>query len=164
MTFSLDKIGVLEVKAKDLGTNKEAKIEIKGSSGLDPKEVERMRKDAESHAEEDKRKLEIINLRNEADSSVYEVEKILKEHEAKLGAGEKDAVKGAIDRVKQAAAKEDPQAIRNALSDLKTAAQGLAQYVSGGPGGANPGTTPGGPTPGKGGPDAAIDAEFEVKK
>ncbi len=164
VTFSLDANGVLTVRAKDLGTQKEAKIEIKGSSGLDPKEVERMRKDAESHAEEDKRKLEIINLRNEADSSVYEVEKILKEHEAKLGGGEKDAIKGAIDRVKQAASKEDTQAIRNALSDLKTAAQGLAQHVSGGAGGANPGTTPGGPTPSKGGPDDAIDAEFEVKK
>jgi molecular chaperone DnaK len=163
VTFSLDANGVLTVKAKDMGTQKEAKIEIKGSSGLDPKEVERMRKEAEAHAEEDKRKLEIINLRNEADSAVYEVEKILKEHEAKLGSGEKDAVKGAIDRVKQAAGKEDAQAIRQALSDLKTASQGLAQYVAGGAGGATHGPSADGAAAGKG-QDDAIDAEFEVKQ
>src|SRR5262245_27427420 len=92
VTFALDKNGVLEVKAKDLDTGKEAKIEIKGSSGLDQKEVERMRKEAESHAEDDRRKLELINARNEADTVVYGVEKVMKEHESKLGGSEKDAL------------------------------------------------------------------------
>jgi molecular chaperone DnaK len=170
VTFSIDKNGVLEVRAKDLDTSKEANIKIEGSSGLDPKEVERMRKEAESHAAEDKRKLELIGARNEADAVMYELEKVLKEHESKIGASEKEAVRSAIDRTKQAASKDDAAAIRQAVSDLKVAAQSLAQYVQGGAGG--PGAGPGaGPGPaggeqegGKGGPDDVIDAEFEVKK
>jgi len=165
VTFSLDKNGVLEVKAKDVETSKEAKIEIKGSSGLDQREVERMRKEAEGHAEENRRKIEVIDARNEADAVVYEVEKLLKEHESKLGASEKDAVQSAAGRVREAMKGDNVQAIRQATSDLKVAAQGLAKFVSGGAGG--PGHTPGGdgPTGGaKGGPDDVIDAEFEVKK
>jgi molecular chaperone DnaK len=96
VTFSLDKNGVLEVRAKDLDTGKEANIKIEGSSGLDPKEVERMRKEAEAHASEDKRKVELITARNEADAIIYEVEKILKEHESKIGSSEKEAVRSAI--------------------------------------------------------------------
>ncbi len=162
VTFSIDKNGVLEVRAKDKDTGKEANIKIEGSSGLDPKEVERMRKEAEAHAAEDKRKLEIINARNEADQAIYEVEKLLKEHEAKLGDSEKTAITSAVERTKKAASGEDVQAIKQAVSDLKVAAQSLARYFQGGPGG--------GPTPspepgtGKGGPDDVIDAEFEVKK
>jgi molecular chaperone DnaK len=169
VTFSLDKNGVLEVKAKDLGTGKEANIKIEGSSGLDPKEVERMRKEAEAHAAEDKRKLELIAARNEADAAIYELEKVLKEHEAKIGASEKEAVRSAIERTKQAAGKDDAAAIRQAVSDLKVAAQSLAQYVQGGAGGpgAGPSAGPGpgaGGQGGQGGPDDVIDAEFEVKK
>src|SRR5262245_49187336 len=165
VTFSLDKNGVLEVKAKDKDTGKEANIKIEGSSGLDPKEVERMRKEAESHAADDKRKLEIIGARNEADQIIYEVEKVLKEHDAKIGGGEKEAIRAAVERTKQAASKDDVQAIKQAVSDLKVAAQGLAQYVQGGPGGPTPGdgAAPGAGS-GKGGPDDVIDAEFEVKK
>jgi molecular chaperone DnaK len=168
VTFSIDKNGILEVRAKDKDTGKEAKIEIKGSSGLSKDEVERMRREAESHAEEDRRKLELINARNEADEVAYAVEKLLKEHEAKIGGNEKAAVQSALDRVRDAAKRDDAQAIRQATSDLKAAAQGLAQYVSGQGGGGEaggPGAGPGGgPGPGKGGPDDVIDAEFEVKK
>ena len=94
-----------------------------------------MRKDAEAHADEDKQKLELIDARNEADATIYEVEKLLKEHEAKIGASEKEAVQAAVERTKQAASKEDVQAIRQAVSDLKAAAQALAQYVQGDGGG-----------------------------
>jgi molecular chaperone DnaK len=163
VTFSIDANGILQVRAKDRDTGKEAKIEIKGSSGLDPKEVERMRKEAESHAEEEKQKVELITARNEAENVIYQVEKVLKEHEAKIGASEKSAVQAAVERTKQAASKDDPQAIRQAVSDLKAAAQGLAAYVQGG-GGPTPGggEQPGGD--GKGGQGDVIDAEFEVKK
>ncbi len=163
VTFALDKNGVLEVKAKDVDTGKEANIKIQGSSGLDPKEVERMRKEAEAHAAEDRRRLEVINARNEADQVIYEVEKVLKEHEAKIGGSEKSAIQSAIDRTKEAARQDDPQAIKQAVSDLKVAAQSLAQYVQGAgaqAGGATPGA---GAAPGKGGEDV-IDAEYEVKK
>jgi molecular chaperone DnaK len=164
VTFALDKNGVLEVKAKDVDTGKEANIKIQGSSGLDPKEVERMRKEAESHAAEDRRRLEIINARNEADAVIYEIEKVLKEHESKIGGAEKSAVQSAIDRTKEAARQDDPQAIKQAVSDLKVAAQSLAQYVQGAgaqAGGPTPGA--GGAAPGKGSEDV-IDAEYEVKK
>jgi len=167
VVFSIDKNGILQVTAKDLGTQKEAKIEIKGSSGLDPKEVERMRKEADSHAAEDRRKVEVITARNQAEQAVYAIEKLLKEHESKLGASEKGAIQGAVERTKQAAAGEDVQAIRQAVSDLQAASHSLAQFVqqggSGGPDGAD--GAAGGPTPGaKQGPDDVIDAEFEVKK
>jgi molecular chaperone DnaK len=168
VTFSIDKNGVLEVRAKDKDTGKENKIEIKGSSGLDPREVDRMRKEAESHAADDKRKVEVITARNEADAIIYEVEKVLKEHDAKIGGSEKEAVRSAIERTKQAASQDDVQAIRQAVSDLKVAAQGLARYVqgdgaAGGAGQAGQGQGAGAGA-GKGGPDDVIDAEFEVKK
>ncbi len=158
VVFSLDKNGVLEVKAKDLGTGQEARIEIKGSSGLDSSEVERMRKEAESHAGENKRKLELINARNEADAVVYEVEKVLREAGDKVGASEKSAVQAAVERVKAAMAGQDVAAITQATSDLKVAAQGLAAHMQGGPK-ASPSSGPA-----KGGADDVIDAEFEEKK
>jgi molecular chaperone DnaK len=159
VTFSLDKNGVLEVKAKDLGTQKEARIEIKGSSGLDAAEVERMRKEAESHASENKKKLELINARNEADAVVYEVEKVLREAGDKIGESEKSAVQSAVERVKKAMEGQDVAAITQASSDLKAAAQGLAQYMQGA-GRAQPGASSG---PSAGAEDV-IDAEFEEKK
>jgi len=102
VTFALDTNGILKVSAKDLGTGKEARVEIKGSSGLSKDEVERMRKDAESHADDDKKKLEVINARNEADNIVFQIEKQLKEHGSKLAENDKAAVQGAVDRVKAA--------------------------------------------------------------
>jgi molecular chaperone DnaK len=168
VTFSLDKNGILTVRAKDKDTGKEAHIEIKGSSGLNQSEVEKMRKEAESHADEDKRKLEVINARNEADQHLFAVEKLLREHGDKVGAGEKQAVQSAVDRVKEAMKGDDAQAIRQATSDLTVAAQGLAQYLqrqggAGGPGGGGPSGGGDGSRaePGK---EDVIDAEFEVKK
>ena len=160
VTFALDTNGILKVTAKDLGTGKEAKVEIKGSSGISKEEVDRMRKDAELHADEDKRKLEIINARNEADNTVFQIEKQLKEHGSKLSDSTKTVVQGAIDRVKESCKGEDAQAMKQATSDLITASQELAKHMSGGPGAApGQGAAPGG----KGGDDV-IDAEFEVKK
>jgi molecular chaperone DnaK len=165
VTFSIDKNGILTVTAKDLDTNKEAKIEIKGSSGLDTGEVERMRKEAESHAEDDRRKVEVINARNEAEHTMYGIEKLLKEHESKIGDAEKAAIRGAVERCKQEASKDDPAAIRQAVSDLKAAAQSLAHYVQGdGSTGAGAGAAEGAHAAGGKGPDDVIDAEFEVKK
>ena len=162
VTFKLDKNGVLEVTAKDKDTGKQANIKIEGSSGLDAKEVERMRREAEAHAAEDRRKVELIEARNEIDSVIHTVEKTMKEHEAKLGDAEKNAINAAVEKAKAAMKGEDVQAIRQASSDLKVAAQGLAKYVSGETAGSTAGTAAGGSS-GKG-PDDVIDAEFEVKK
>ncbi len=166
VTFALDTNGILKVTAKDLGTGKEAKVEIKGSSGISKEEVDRMRKDAELHADEDKRKLEIINARNEADNTVFQIEKQLKEHGSKLSDSTKTVVQGAIDRVKESCKGEDAQAIKQATSDLITASQELAKHMSGGPGDAGQsGAAAGqGAAPGGKGGDDVIDAEFEVKK
>jgi molecular chaperone DnaK len=164
--FNIDANGILQVSAKDLDTQKEAKIEIKGSSGLDPVEVERMRKEAEAHAADDRHKVEVINARNEAEHAIYSVEKVLKEHEGKVGESEKTAIRGAVERTKQAASGEDVQAIRQAVSDLQVAAQGLAKFVQGdgSAGGHGAGAQAGAAGGGKQGPDDVIDAEFEVKK
>jgi molecular chaperone DnaK len=159
VTFSIDANGILTVKAKDKDTGKEAKIEIKGSSGLDPHEVERMRKDAEAHAEEDRRKVELIEARNQADQVIFAIEKQLKELGDKIGASDRQAIQSAVERTKQAASGEDVQAIRQAVSDLHAAAQAMAQHIHRP---AGEGAAPGGEA-GKGKEDV-IDAEFEVKK
>ena len=161
MKFALDKNGILTVTARDKDTAKEAHIEIKGSSGLSTDEVERMRREAESHAAEDKRKVELIEARNHADQMVFQIEKLLKEHGDKMSAGDKSAVQSAIERARQAMSGEDVQAIRQASSDLQAAAQSLAQYMQGGGG---PRPSGDGSAGGKGGKDDVMDAEFEVKK
>jgi molecular chaperone DnaK len=171
VTFSLDTNGILQVKAKDLDTGKEAKIEIKGSSGLSADEVERMRKDAEAHAAEDKRKVEVIEARNQADALIFQIEKQLKDHADKIGENEKTAVQQAIARTREKMAGDDAQAIKQATSDLMAASQGLAQFMqggprpggAGGPGGFTGGDGSSGPAKGKD-KDDVIDAEFEVKK
>jgi molecular chaperone DnaK len=161
--FALDKNGILTVTAKDKDTGKEAHIEIKGSSGLNTEEVERMRREAEAHAAEDKKKVELIEARNQADQIVFQIEKLLREHGDKMSAGDKSAVQSAVERTRQAMSGEDVQAIRQASSDLQVAAQSLAQYMQGG-GGAGPRPSGDGSAGGKGGKDDVMDAEFEVKK
>ena len=166
VTFDIDANGILNVSAKDKDTGKEAHIEIKGSSGLDPHEVERMRKEAEAHAADDKKKVELIEARNHADQAVFQIEKLLKEHGDKLGQADKDAIQSAIEKTKQAMSKDDVQAIKQTSSDLAVAAQALAAHVQGG-GGPGGGYQGGAPSPGggpKGGKDDVIDAEYEVKK
>jgi molecular chaperone DnaK len=171
VTFDIDANGILKVSAKDKDTGKEAHIEIKGSSGLDPAEVERMKKEAEAHAAEDKKKVELIEARNQADQAVFQTEKLLREHGDKLQAADKDAIQSAIEKAKQAMSKEDVQAIRQATSDLGVASQALAAHMQHG-GGAQagaggfqgaPGADGAAAGPG-GGKDDAIDAEYEVKK
>src|SRR5215467_1685862 len=82
--FDIDANGILNVSAKDLGTGKEQTVRIEQSSGLNETEIEKMRKDAEVHAEEDKRKRQLAELRNQADSMIYQVEKLMKEHADKI--------------------------------------------------------------------------------
>ena len=84
MTFDIDHNGILHVAAKDMGTNKEQKVRIESSSGLSSQDVERMRKEAESHAEEDRRKRELIDARNQADQLIYQTEKLLNDNAGKL--------------------------------------------------------------------------------
>ena len=110
--FDIDANGILNVSAKDLGTGKETSVRIEQSSGLSETEIERMRHDAESHAAEDHRRRELAELRNQADAMCFQMEKLLTEHDAKLGAKDKEAVNAAINRVREVAKGDNPETIK----------------------------------------------------
>ena len=126
VTFDIDANGILHVSAKDLGTGKEQKITITASSGLSKDEIERMRKDAESHAEDDKRQREEVETRNEADSAVYRSEKMLKDNADKMAAGDKEKIEKAIAAVKEALKGTDAGAIKSASEKLNEAWQAVS--------------------------------------
>ena len=108
VTFDIDANGILNVTAKDRGTNNEQKITITSSSGLSKDEVEKMAKDAESHAADDRKQRDTIEARNRADAMVYNVEKTLKEHRAKVGEAEAKEIEAALEETKKAMAENDP--------------------------------------------------------
>src|SRR5271170_63953 len=126
VTFDIDANGILHVAAKDLGTGKEQKISITASSGLSKDEVEKMRKDAEAHADEDKNRLEEIQTRNEADNSVYRTEKLLKENADKLSADDKGKLESAASAVKDALKGSDAAAIKSASEKLNEVWQAVS--------------------------------------
>jgi molecular chaperone DnaK len=170
VTFDIDANGILHVSAKDLATSKEKKIRIESSSGLTQADVEKMRRDAEQHADEDKRKRELIDARNHADQMVYQMEKLLKDNADKLSDADKAPIQAAIEKVKQAASRDDANAIKQAIGELEQASHAMAQHLyskQGAPAGAaaSSGAAPSGEDgAGKSGKDDVIDAEFEVKK
>jgi len=123
VTFDIDANGILHVGAKDLGTGKEQKITITASSGLSKDEVEKMRKDAELHADEDKAKKEEIETRNEVDNAVYRTEKLVKDNADKISADDKTKLETAIAAAKEALKGSDTAAIKTAGEKLNEAAQ-----------------------------------------
>jgi len=165
VTFEIDANGVLSVSAKDLGTGKQQQIRIEGSSGMTKDEVEKMKRDAELHAEEDKLKREAVEAKNQAETRIHAVEKAMAEAGDKLSDTDKAPVNAAVQKVKDAVAKNDLAAIKSATAELDTAATAMAQHVYAKAGG-QPGAEPGpGPTAGnKDGGDDVMDAEYEVKK
>lgn len=126
VTFDIDANGILHVSAKDLGTGKEQKITITASSGLSKDEVERMRKDAESHAEDDKKRREEVETRNEADNAVYRSEKMLKENGDKISGDDKAKIEKAVSEVKDALKGSDASAIKSASEKLNEAWQAVS--------------------------------------
>ncbi len=126
VTFDIDANGILHVSAKDLGTGKEQKITITASSGLTKEEVERMRRDAELHAEEDRRRREEVELRNEADSTVYRSEKMLRDNADKIKAGDRERIERAVAAVKDALKGSDVGAIKSATERLNEAWQAVS--------------------------------------
>src|SRR5690242_19179647 len=129
VTFDIDANGILHVSAKDLGTGKEQKITITASSGLSKDEIEKMRKDAESHAEDDKKHREEIETRNEADNAVYRAEKFIKDSGDKLSGDDKSKMQAAINEVKDALKGQDISAIQSKTESLQEASQKLAEAV-----------------------------------
>ncbi|MEE2640747.1 MAG: molecular chaperone DnaK [Planctomycetota bacterium] len=164
--FDIDANGILNVSAKDLGTQKEASVTINDSSGLDDTEIEQMRADAETNAEEDKRKYELAVARNEADQMCHQMEKMMEEHKDKLQESDIEPLKAAVEKVKQASQAEDVAAITSAVKELEAASHALSKVMYESAAGAEAG--PGGETAENGaaaesGEDDAVDAEFEVK-
>ncbi len=125
VTFDIDANGILHVGAKDLGTGKEQKITITASSGLSKEEVEKMRKDAELHADEDKAKKEEIETRNEVDNAVYRTEKLVKDNADKISADDKTKLETAIAAAKEALKGSDTAAIKSAGEKLNEASQAI---------------------------------------
>jgi molecular chaperone DnaK len=129
VTFDIDANGIVHVSAKDLGTGKEQKIRIEASSGLNESEIEKMVKDAEAHASEDKAARERAEVRNEADSLVYTTEKTLGDLGDKIDESERGTVQTAVDAVKKALESDDTEAIKARVEELKSASHGIAQKV-----------------------------------
>lgn len=171
VTFDIDANGIVHVSAKDLGTGKEQSIQIQSSSGLDDSEIDRMVKDAEAHAEEDKREREKIDARNNADSLVYQTEKAMKDYGDKVDAASKASIESALADLKAVLANQNATVdeIKAKTEALQTASYKLAEemYKNANPqGGAGPQGPQGGPQPGpqNNGPSnaGASDADYEV--
>jgi molecular chaperone DnaK len=171
VSFDIDANGILNVSAKDKGTNKEQSIRIEASSGLSPDEIEQMQQDAEANAETDKARRESVDKRNEADQLVYATEKSLSEHGDKLSEQERQPVEAALEETKKALEGEDAAAIEAAVAKLQEASHKLAEVMykdaeqqaasqqAGEPqADSQPGTGPGDAA------DDVVDADFEVVK
>ncbi len=174
VTFDLDANGILNVSAKDLGTGKEQAIRITASGGLSEEEVERMKKDAELHAEEDKKRKALVEARNNADSMIHMTEKSLSELGDKVDAATKSSVEQEIANLKKVLEGDDVEAIKSATESLTQASHKLAELIysqashggeSGGAGNAGPGSAGEGGSGGPGkGDDDVVDADFEEVK
>jgi molecular chaperone DnaK len=192
VSFNIDANGILNVTARDKGTGKEQTIRIESSGGLSKDEIERMQRDADSHAADDKKRRELAEARNTADQRVYQLEKLLEESKDKLSESDRSAINAAIAKVNEAKKGDDAVALNRAIDELQRASQAMAEHLysaggggqpggaggtGAGPGGAGPGDAgpggfgPGGPTsdggaagPGGPKPEDVIDVEFEEKK
>lgn len=129
VAFDIDANGIVHVSAKDLGTGKEQKIRIESSSGLNDEEIKKMVKDAELHAEEDKNLRENVEAKNEADTLIYSIEKLLRENEAKIDASEKQAIEGEVANLRKAMESGDLNAIKSAKSRLEQASHKFAERI-----------------------------------
>ncbi len=174
VTFDLDANGILHVSAKDLGTSKEQSIRITASSGLSEEEIERMKKDAELHAEEDKKRKELVEAKNNGDSMIHMTTKSLKELGDKVDADTKANVEREIENLKKAMEGEDTAAIKSATDSLTQASHKLAElmYAQAKAQGAAPGAGGAAGAGGEGGQgkkggkddDDVVDADFEEVK
>ncbi len=161
VSFSIDANGIVHVAARDLGTGKEQKITITASSGLDEEAVTRMVKEAEAHAEEDKKSRDVVDLKNRSDQLVYQMEKLLSESGDKLSEGDRKPVEEAIADLKGAIEKQDDDGIRAGMERLEKASQNVAAvlYQSSAATGAGAAEPPGPDATGAGEDDDVIEAE-----
>jgi len=173
VAFDIDANGIVHVSAKDLGTGKEQSIKITSSSGLSEEEIEKLVKEADSHAEEDKKRRDLIEARNQTDSLIYSVEKNMKEMGDKIDAGDKSRIEEAISKLKKAVEDDDTGAINTAQEELTQASHKLAEAMyakasaqqegagAGTGASAGAGEQPGGAEKNE---DDVVDADFEEVK
>ena len=170
VSFDLDANGILNVSARDLGTKKETKVRIEQSSGLSKDEIEKMKRDAELHADEDKQRRELVEAKNNAESMCFQLEKLLKEHDAVLSQTDKDAINSAIGQTREAIATDDLAKIKSATESLEQASHAMSKAMYESAAAANAAKQGAeaaesmGANPNPQSDDDAIDAEFEVKK
>jgi molecular chaperone DnaK len=175
VTFNIDVNGILNVQAKDKGTGKENKIVIQNSGGLNKEEIERMKREAESHAAEDKQRRETIEVKNQADNLIYTTEKALREYGDKVSGDVRGQVEAALNNLKEANKSDDGDRIKKAVENLNSVSHKLAEEMYKGSGAGAAGAQAGAGTPPPsdrataGGGDAkknedVIDAEYEVKE
>ena len=174
VAFDIDANGIVHVSAKDLGTGKEQSIKIQSSSGISEEEIEKMVKDAETHADEDAQKDALIKARNEADQSIYTTEKTLKEHGDKISEEEKKLINERLEKLRSAISSDSAESINQAKEELMQASHKLAEEMykqaasqqeqQAGPEAQAAGTGPQEEQPGQDKPkdDGAVDADFEV--
>ena len=167
VTFDIDANGIVHVNAKDMATSKEQSMTVTGGSALGKEDIDRMMKDAEAHAEEDKKRRESVEMRNEADALAFRTEKLLKDNEETIGADVKAPVSEALDRLKEALKGADnDDEVRDAMNDLneKASAMGQAMYAAAqaqqGSGDDQAYTTEDAPQGGSAGDDDVVDAEI----
>ncbi|MBN1443019.1 MAG: molecular chaperone DnaK [Planctomycetes bacterium] len=171
VSFDIDANGILNVSAKDLGTGKKQSIRVESSSGLSKDDIEKMKKEAESHAEEDRKKRQLIDLKNQADNMSYQMQKMMEEHKEVIPEDLRTRLQAALDQLRSAREKEDEQGIKKAMQDVEKIAQEVGQKIyekagaagaGGAAGGASekPSDSSGGSGPGG---ETIIDADYEVK-
>ena len=131
VTFDIDANGILNVSARDKGTGKQQKITITASSGLSDDEVDRMVRDAEEHAEEDRKQRERVEIRNAAENAAFAAEKLIEDNADKIPAEMKTEIEGKITAVRSAMAEDDPDKVKSTMDDLNTALQAVGQVVYG---------------------------------
>jgi molecular chaperone DnaK len=180
VTFNVDVNGILTVSAKDLGTGKENKITVQNAGGLSKDEIEKMKREAESHAAEDKKRREVIDLKNQGEALAYQTEKSLKDYGEKVSADVRGQIESALNGLRDALKSDDADRIRKSMDNLNQVSHKLAEEMyKGAAAGAGAGAAPGGgrtapesdratagagaPTDGKKDEDV-IDAEYEVKE
>ncbi len=150
VTFDIDANGIVNVQAKDKGTGKEQKITITASSGLSKDEVDRMMREAESHADDDKKRREVTDARNQADGLIYQIEKTLSENKEKVPAGDVSRIESAVASLKKASEGDDAAAIQKGMDELQKASHAMAEALyKQAPGSGSAGAS-GGPGPGQG--------------
>ena len=157
--FDIDQNGILNVSAKDLKSGKQSSVKIEQSSGLSKDEIERMRREAESHADEDRKFVETAEAKNRAENTIYGLEKAIKEQGDKLSESDREPLEQAIKKARDAIATNDAAAIKAATMELDQSAQAFRSTL-----GAQSGPAPAGEPEKSPSDDDAIDAEFEVKK